>query len=62
MTGIAGAIMAIKDTKAKITLLRITSLLQAIPAFILVIPIIPFLGIGFFLAMVVIVEQQFFTS
>lgn len=53
--GITGGVAAVRISPLKTILLVSTSLLQAIPAFTLVALIVPFLGIGFIPALVVIV-------
>ena len=53
--GIAGGILALKHPWLKSVMLMGTSLLQAIPAFTIVALIVPFLGIGFLPALVVVV-------
>jgi osmoprotectant transport system permease protein len=53
--GIAGGVVALKTPWLKSGLLVGTSLLQAIPAFTIVALIVPFLGIGFLPALVVVV-------
>lgn len=53
--GIAGGVLALKNPWLKSGLLMGTSLLQAIPTFTIVALIVPFLGIGFLPALVVVV-------
>lgn len=53
--GILGAVLALRSGMIRVPLLMMTSLLQAIPAFTIVALIVPFLGIGFVPALVVIV-------
>lgn len=53
--GITGGVLALKNPWLKSGLLMGTSLLQAIPAFTIVALIVPFLGIGFLPALVVVV-------
>ncbi|MBN1165847.1 MAG: ABC transporter permease [Methanospirillaceae archaeon] len=53
--GIGSGVIALKSRWIKVSLIMSTSLLQAIPAFTIVALIVPFLGIGFLPALVVIV-------
>jgi len=55
VVGIGGAVLALRWSVLKTVLISASSLLQSIPAFTIVALVVPFLGIGFIPAVVVVI-------